>query len=67
MEVAVSLPAGKLQTQPTSHDRRANPLAQIVANTRRRPGALDRLGLDYCCHGDRALAAACAEADLDSG
>lgn len=32
------------------------------------PGAariLDRLGLDFCCHGDRSLADACAAAGLD--
>lgn len=37
----------------------------VVAN----PGAariLDRLGVDYCCHGDRTLDDACAAAGLDA-
>jgi regulator of cell morphogenesis and NO signaling len=42
------------------------PLGDIVATN---PGAarvLDRLGLDYCCHGERTLADACAAAGLDA-
>lgn len=41
------------------------PLAQVVANNPAAARALDRLGLDYCCHGERTLAAACAEAGLN--
>lgn len=40
-------------------------LAEVVANNPAAARALDRLGLDYCCHGGRTLAAACAEAGLD--
>ena len=40
-------------------------LGQVVADNPAAARALDRLGLDYCCHGDRSLAAACAEAGLD--
>lgn len=40
-------------------------LGDLVAE---RPGAarvLDRLGLDFCCHGDQTLGSACDEAGLD--
>lgn len=40
-------------------------LGDLVAE---RPGAarvLDRLGLDFCCHGDQTLGSACEEAGLD--
>lgn len=40
-------------------------LGDLVAT---RPGAarvLDRLGLDFCCHGEQTLGAACEEAGLD--
>jgi regulator of cell morphogenesis and NO signaling len=49
----------------TSINLDARTLADIVATT---PGAarlFDRLGLDYCCHGDRSLGDACAAAELD--
>jgi len=39
-------------------------LAELVAERPSRATVLDRLGLDYCCHGDRTLARACAEAGL---
>lgn len=41
------------------------PLGEIVADNPGAARALDRLGLDYCCHGQLSLAAACAEAGLD--
>jgi regulator of cell morphogenesis and NO signaling len=40
-------------------------LAQLVLERPARAAVLDRLGLDYCCHGQRALADACAEAGRD--
>lgn len=40
-------------------------LGEIVAANPAAARALDRLGLDYCCHGDRSLAEACATAGLD--
>jgi regulator of cell morphogenesis and NO signaling len=42
-------------------------LARLVVEEPARARVLDRLGLDYCCHGDTSLAAACAEAGLDPG
>ena len=41
------------------------PLGQVVADNPATARTLDRLGLDYCCHGRRSLASACAEAGLD--
>jgi regulator of cell morphogenesis and NO signaling len=40
-------------------------LASLVAELSERAVMLDRLGLDYCCHGQRSLADACADAGLD--
>jgi regulator of cell morphogenesis and NO signaling len=40
-------------------------LGDIVADNPATARALDRLGLDYCCHGQRSLESACAEAGLD--
>jgi regulator of cell morphogenesis and NO signaling len=40
-------------------------LGDLVAETPSRASVLDRLGIDYCCHGQRTLADACAEAGLD--
>jgi regulator of cell morphogenesis and NO signaling len=40
-------------------------LAEVIAANPAAARALDHLGLDYCCHGDRSLAQACAEAALD--
>jgi regulator of cell morphogenesis and NO signaling len=40
-------------------------LAEIVDANPAAARALDRLGLDYCCHGRRRLADACATAGLD--
>ena len=39
-------------------------LAALVTEDPSRAAALDRLGIDYCCHGDRTLADACATAGL---
>jgi regulator of cell morphogenesis and NO signaling len=41
-------------------------LGELVAEAARRAGVLERWGLDYCCHGQRRLAEACAEAGLDA-
>jgi regulator of cell morphogenesis and NO signaling len=41
-------------------------LGDIVATNPAAARTLDRLGLDYCCHGYRTLAEACAAAGLDS-
>ncbi|MGH9042129.1 MAG: iron-sulfur cluster repair di-iron protein [Acidimicrobiia bacterium] len=40
-------------------------LAEIVAANPAAARSLDRLGLDYCCHGQRRLVDACAAAGLD--
>lgn len=40
-------------------------LGEIVAANPAVARTLDRLGLDYCCHGRRTLAEACAAAGLD--
>jgi regulator of cell morphogenesis and NO signaling len=40
-------------------------LGELVAEVPARAAVLDRLGLDYCCHGQRSLAAACEDAGLD--
>lgn len=41
-------------------------LADLVAERPARAAVLDRLGLDYCCHGQRPLAEACTAAGLDA-
>jgi regulator of cell morphogenesis and NO signaling len=41
-------------------------LGNLVADAPARAAVLDRLGLDYCCHGERSLADACAAAGLDA-
>lgn len=47
-------------------DARTSPtLAEIVTANPAAARALEGFGLDYCCHGDRTLAAACNEADVD--
>lgn len=45
----------------------ARSLGDLVAEAPGRASVLDRLGLDYCCHGQRSLAEACAVAGLDAG
>jgi iron-sulfur cluster repair protein YtfE (RIC family) len=40
-------------------------LGDLVAEVPARAGVLDRLGLDYCCHGQRLLDDTCADAGLD--
>ena len=40
-------------------------LGELVAEVPGRASVLDRLGLDYCCHGQRSLAEACEAAGLD--
>jgi len=40
-------------------------LGQLVAERPARARVLERLGLDYCCHGDRPLGDAAAEAGVD--
>ena len=40
-------------------------LGEIVAANPAAARTLDRLGLDYCCHGNRSLGEACAAAGLD--
>lgn len=44
----------------------ARTLGDLVAERPTRARVLDRRGLDYCCHGDRTLAAACDAAGLDA-
>jgi len=43
----------------------ARSLGALVAESPARAGVFDRLGLDYCCHGDRSLAEATEAAGLD--
>lgn len=40
-------------------------LAELVLERPASARVLERLGLDYCCGGDRSLVEACAEQDLD--
>jgi regulator of cell morphogenesis and NO signaling len=40
-------------------------IGELAVRHPRLTAAFDRLGLDYCCHGDRSLAEACARAGLD--
>jgi regulator of cell morphogenesis and NO signaling len=46
-------------------DIQTRTLGDIVAGNPATAPTLDRLGLDYCCHGQRSLESACAEAGLD--
>ena len=46
-------------------DIQTRTLGGIVADNPGTARVLDRLGLDYCCHGQRSLESACAEAGLD--
>lgn len=41
-------------------------LGTLVAGNPAYARVLDRFGLDYCCHGDRPLDAACADAGIDA-
>ena len=41
-------------------------LGDLVAEEGARARVLERHGIDYCCHGDRTLGAACAAAGLDT-
>ncbi len=43
----------------------ARSLGDLVTEVPARAEVFDRFGLDYCCHGQRPLAEACAEAGLD--
>jgi regulator of cell morphogenesis and NO signaling len=43
----------------------ARTLADLVAENPARAVILDRAGLDFCCHGQRTLAEACAASGLD--
>lgn len=40
-------------------------LAELVAENPARAVMLDRIGLDFCCHGNRSLTEACVAAGLD--
>lgn len=40
-------------------------LGDLVAERPGAAGVFDRLGLDFCCHGEQSLGAACEEAGLD--
>src|SRR3954451_2094501 len=42
-------------------------LGDIVAANPAAARVLDRLGLDYCCHGTQTLAEACAAGHIDVG
>jgi regulator of cell morphogenesis and NO signaling len=44
----------------------SNTLAQLVTERASRAKELDRIGLDYCCHGDDTLEHACASAGIDA-
>jgi regulator of cell morphogenesis and NO signaling len=47
------------------NDIQTRTLGDVVARNPAAARVLDRLGLDYCCHGQRTVAGACAEAGLD--
>ncbi len=42
-------------------------LAELVSANPARAVVLDRIGLDFCCHGNRTLSEACDSAGLDAG
>lgn len=48
-------------------DLTSRSLGDLVAANPAAARLLDRLGLDYCCHGERSLRDACQEAGLDVG
>jgi regulator of cell morphogenesis and NO signaling len=48
------------------HTLSTRSLGDLVAEAPGRAAVLERLGIDYCCHGQRTLADACAEAGLDA-
>jgi regulator of cell morphogenesis and NO signaling len=43
------------------------PVGALVAQRLGRARVFDRLGIDYCCHGEKPLAEACSERSLDLG
>jgi regulator of cell morphogenesis and NO signaling len=52
--------------EPSVNQRGDRVLGDLVAVRPAAARILDDLGLDYCCHGDRTVAEACAEAGLDA-
>ena len=51
---------------PTTTSTLDRSLGDLVAERGARARVLERLGIDYCCHGDRSLGEACATAGLDA-
>lgn len=51
-----------LTTEPQSQ----RTLAELVAENPARAVVFDRMGLDFCCHGNRSLSEACSAARLDA-
>jgi len=49
----------------TSHHDRACQIGAIAAARPASIGVFERLGLDFCCHGDRSLEDACRDRSLD--
>ena len=54
-----------MATDSTIDSTTSSTLAELVAEVPARARAFDRLQLDYCCHGRRSLADACADAGHD--
>jgi regulator of cell morphogenesis and NO signaling len=54
-----------MSTDTTTGYGPETPIGELALRSPRLATVLDRLGLDYCCHGDRSLEAACAHAGLD--
>jgi regulator of cell morphogenesis and NO signaling len=42
------------------------PVGAVVAERLGRAGVFERLGIDYCCHGETPLGEACARHSLDA-
>ena len=54
-----------MTTIDTSHGSLDRTLGALVAERPARARTFERLGIDYCCHGQRTLRDACATAGLD--
>ncbi len=55
-----------MSTIDASHDSLDRALGELVAERPARARVLERLGIDYCCHGHRSLREASTDAGLDA-
>lgn len=51
----------------TTEAKSQRTLAELVAENPARAVVFDRMGLDFCCHGNRSLSEACSAARVDVG